>query len=560
MRRFAGSEHRSVPAAGEIRRVVMASAVGTVFEWYDFYLFATLGPVLAAQFFGKLRPEAAWLFSMLAFAAAFVVRPVGALLFGRIGDIAGRKYTFLITIVVMGLSTFMVGVLPNFAAIGIAAPIMLIGLRMLQGLAMGGEYGGAAVYVAEYAQRESRGASTAWIQLTASLGLLLALLVVMGVRKVLGESEFEAWGWRVPFLISAVLLAVSMFIRWGLRESPVFERARMQGRISRRPVREAFGQWRHLRLVLIALFGLTAGQAVVWYGGQVYVLMFLTDTLRVDQDLATLLVAAALCLGAPFFIAFGALSDRVGRKRVVLTGCLLASLSYFPVFGWLTEAANPALARAMVEAPVKVVGDVNTCSSPFSQPTQRPGVSDCDRVRQLLSQWGVSHRFEYVHVGSPVALVVEGQGTTVLVDPSPIGPRADADRAQALEARLRDALLRADYPLGADRANVAVGKTILLLTYLVVLVAMVYGPMAAILAEMFPTRIRYTAMSVPYHIGNGWFGGLLPGIAAAAAAQSGNIYAGLWYPVMVAGATFLIGAWLLPETRGRDMGGDGGTA
>lgn len=543
------------------RKVILASSLGTVFEWYDFYLYAALAALIARHFFGGLEPSSAFVFALLTFAAGFVLRPFGALVFGRLGDLAGRKYTFLVTIVVMGLTTFMVGLLPGYDAIGLAAPVLLLGLRMLQGLALGGEYGGAAVYVAEHAPAARRGLYTAWIQTTATLGLLLSLLVILGTRAALGDAAFEDWGWRLPFLLSIVLLAVSSWIRLSMAESPLFQRLRDRGGTSSGPVGESFGRWRNLRLVLLALFGLVAGQAVVWYAGQVYVLFFLQDVLKVDAGAASLLVAAALLIVAPCFVAFGALSDRIGRKPVLLTGLLLAVVGYFPIFQALTAAANPALAQAQASVQVLVRADPASCSFQGWPVARELGpASGCDLARRALAEQAVHYRHEALPPGSAAEVRIGGR---VLPAPAlvlaPGGRRIDNESVRALRGfhkEVSEALAAAGYPTQAPAitaGSAAWWQLVGLLVLLGLVAAMVYGPTAATLVELFPTRIRYTAVSLPYHLGNGWFGGLLPSIAFAMVAGRGDAFHGLWYPVGVAALTLLIGALFLPETSGRDL-------
>ncbi|MFN4117619.1 MFS transporter [Acidovorax sp.] len=536
----------------EERKVVFASTLGTVFEWYDFYLYGAMAAVLAQQFFTPLEAGPAFVFTLLALAAGFVVRPFGALVFGRMGDMIGRKYTFLVTILIMGLSTFIVGTLPTYGSIGVAAPVMLIGLRLLQGLAMGGEYGGAAIYVAEYAPPGRRGACTAWIQTTATLGLCMALLVTLGTRWALGDNAFADWGWRVPFLLSIVLLVVSVWIRLSLAESPAFVRIKSQGRTSQAPVRESFGRWKNLRMALLALLGLTAGQAVVWYTGQFYALFFLTQQLKVDATTAQLLVAAALLIGTPLFIVFGALSDRVGRKPLIVLGCVLAAATYFPAFKALAWAANPALADAQARHRVVVAAHPADCSFQFNPTGAARHASPCDLAKQVLAGHSVGYDTEPAARPGQAWVRI---GNATLTSPALQGLPADEARRQATTFReaVSSALAEHGYPLQADPDRIHTLAVVAVLSYLMLLVAMVYGPLAAMLVEMFPTRIRYTSVSLPYHIGNGWFGGLLPTLSFAIVAQTGNLYSGLWYPVAVAGATAVVGLLLLPETRGVDI-------
>jgi hypothetical protein len=532
------------------RKVVLASSLGTVFEWYDFYLYGSLAAIIAKQFFSALDPTSGFIFALLAFAAGFIVRPFGALVFGRLGDMVGRKHTFLVTILIMGASTFLVGVLPGYGSIGLAAPVLLIALRLLQGLALGGEYGGAATFVAEHSPPESRGAHTAWIQTTATLGLLLSLMVILGTRTVLGEAQFAQWGWRIPFLLSALLLAASVWIRLSMEESPLFVQMKAEGRTSKSPLREAFAHWPHLKLVLIALFGLTAGQAVVWYTGQFYALFFLTQSLKIDAATANLLMALGLLLGTPFFVLMGALSDRIGRKPVILAGCVLAAATYFPLFHALTDAGNPALAQALRSAPVQLVADPAQCSFQFNPTGATRFTSSCDVAKQALANASVN----YGTANAPGTAQIQIGGRVIeSYDAALLQGAALTARETAFKQQLGEALLAAGYPTKADPAGINKPLVVVLLTVLVIYVAMVYGPIAAMLVEMFPTRIRYSAMSLPYHIGNGWFGGLLPTTAFAIVAQNGNIYSGLWYPVVVASITAVLGLLLVRETRGAAM-------
>jgi MFS family permease len=545
-------DSRSRPMTAQERRVVLASSAGTIFEWYDFYLYGSLASIIAKNFFSNVNPTAAYIFALLAFAAGFAVRPFGAMFFGRLGDLVGRKYTFLLTILIMGLSTFLVGLLPNYHAIGLTAPILLVLLRLAQGLALGGEYGGAAVFVGEHAPQRRRGYYTAWIQTTASLGLLLSLLVILFFRHLIGPEDFELYGWRFPFLVSFLLLVCSVWMRLQLSETPAFKQIKAQGRSSRQPLSEAFGQWRNGKIVLLALFGGTAGQAVVWYTSQFYALFFLTETLKVDATTANLLVAGALILGAPFFVIFGWLSDRVGRKPIILGGCLLAALLYFPVFKALTYAANPALAQAQAAAPVKVVADPKSCAFQFDPIADAEFVASCDIAKNILANSGVSYSNEAAAPGTQARIAIGGKEIAVfegagLARNELLGKRA------ALEAEIGAAIQSAGYPRTADPAQINRPVVLALLTLLVILVAMSYGPIAAQLVELFPTRIRYTSVSLPYHIGNGWFGGFLPPLAFAMVAASGNIYSGLWYPVAIALMTVVIGALLLPETKDRNI-------
>ena len=537
------------------RRVIFASSLGTVFEWYDFYLYGALSAIIARQFFAGVNETTGFIFALLAFAAGFFVRPFGALVFGRLGDLIGRKHTFLATIVLMGGATFLVGCLPTYESIGVAAPILLIALRLLQGLALGGEYGGAVVYVAEHAPADRRGRYTAWIQTTATLGLFLSLLVILATRLWLGD-EFETWGWRVPFLLSAVLLAISVYIRLQLNESPVFQAMKQEGRLSRAPLRDAFGQWPNLRLVLLALVGATAGQAVVWYGGQFYALFFLEKILQVASREANLVMAAALLIGTPFFVVFGILSDRVGRKPIVLGGCLLAALTYFPAFEALTRYANPALATAQAASPVTVIADPADCSVQFDPVGRTVFNRSCDVAKAALAKAGVPYRNETAAAGS-IAEVRIGTGDAALRLESFRGEQLSRGdftaRSAAFTSELRSALDEAGYPARADMDRVNYPMLIAVCTWLVLLVTMVYGPIAAWLVELFPPQIRYTSMSLPYHIGNGWFGGFLPVTSFAIVAATGDIYAGLWYPIAIASLTLVIGALLLPETRGRHI-------
>jgi MFS family permease len=536
----------------ETRLVIFASSLGTVFEWYDFYLYGSLAAIIGKQFFSATTPSIQFIFALLAFSAGFAVRPFGAVFFGRIGDIVGRKYTFLVTILIMGLSTFIVGILPGYASIGIAAPVILITLRLLQGLALGGEYGGAATYVAEHAPRGKRGAYTSWIQTTATLGLFLSLLVILGCRIALGTEKFEAWGWRIPFMVSLLLLAISVWIRLKLNESPLFQQMKAEGKGSKHPLKDSFGRWENLRVVLLALFGLTAGQAVVWYTGQFYTLFFLTQTLKVDAQTANLLLAGALLLGTPFFLVFGSLSDRIGRKPIIMTGLLLAALTYFPIFRAITHYANPALEAAETSAPVVVAADKASCSVQFDPVGKSKFTSPCDVAKAALVKRGVPYNNEDAPAGSGTQIRV---GPTVIPSYDAAGPDAKAQGA-AFDKSLAGSLDAAKYPKAADKAAMNKPMVLFLLWILVIYVTLVYGPIAAMLVEMFPTRIRYTSMSLPYHIGNGWFGGFLPPIAFAIVAAKGNIYSGLWYPVIIAAVSLVIGMLFVKETKDVDIRSD----
>jgi len=571
----------------EEKKVIFASSLGTVFEWYDFYLYGSLAAFIAKHFFSALDPNSAMIFSLLAFAAGFIVRPFGALVFGRLGDMIGRKYTFLVTILIMGLSTFIVGLLPGYASIGVAAPVILIGLRMLQGLALGGEYGGAATYVAEHAPHGKRGAYTSWIQTTATLGLFLSLMVILGTRTFTGEAEFAEWGWRVPFVVSILLLAISVWIRLTMNESPAFQKMKSEGKTSKAPLSESFGQWKNLKIVILALFGLTAGQAVVWYTGQFQALFFLTGPLKVDGSTANLLIAASLIIGTPFFVVSGSLSDKIGRKKIIMAGCLLAIVTYFPVFKALTKAANPDLYAAQENSKVTLTADQKECSFQFNPTGTAKFTTSCDIAKQKLAANSVSYDNVPGAAGSPAVIKIGDKEITTAITPEDIAAakaaaeaklaelkgaatpdekavKAAEDKVKALsdEKKAKDAVLTANlaaslkehgYPAKSDPAKLNKPMVVALLTWLMILVTMVYGPIAAMLVELFPTRIRYTSMSLPYHIGNGWFGGLLPTTFLAIVMQTGNMYNGLWYPIIVAGMTLVIGTLFIKETKDVDI-------
>ncbi len=533
------------------KRIILASSLGTVFEWYDFYLYGSLAVIIGKQFFSGLNEASQLVFALLAFAAGFAVRPFGALVFGRVGDMVGRKYTFLITIVIMGLSTFLVGVLPSYGSIGVAAPVILIALRMLQGLALGGEYGGAATYVAEHAPPGKRGLYTSFIQITATFGLFLSLLVILGCKWMLGD-KFDDWGWRIPFLLSSLLLGVSVYIRMQLAESPVFKQMKEEGKTSKAPLTESFARWGNLKLVLLALFGATAGQAVVWYCGQFYAMYFLGSTLKIDATTTQLLIAAALLIGTPFFVVFGWLSDKIGRKPVVLAGCLLAALTYFPIFKGITHYGNPAIEAARSSAPVTVVADPANCHLQINLTGTSTFTSSCDIAKSTLAKRGVPYDNKAAAAGS-VAVVTVGQASVNAFEGATLAKPDFTAQTKTFGASLNGALDKAGYPAKADPARSNYPMLIVLLFLLVLYVTMVYGPIAAWLVEMFPTKIRYTSMSMPYHIGNGWFGGFLPSVSFGIVALTGNIYAGLWYPVAIAMMTFVIGLFFVKETKDVDI-------
>jgi MFS family permease len=546
----------TAPRAGGMtkdeRFVILASSLGTVFEWYDFYLYGSLAAIIGAQFFSAYPPATRDIFALLAFAAGFLVRPFGAIVFGRIGDIVGRKYTFLVTILIMGLSTFIVGLLPNAATIGIAAPIILIGLRLLQGLALGGEYGGAATYVAEHSPPGKRGYYTSFIQTTATLGLFLSLLVILFTRTILGEAEFAAWGWRIPFLLSVVLLGVSVIIRLKLNESPIFQKMKDEGKASKAPLTEAFANWSNAKIVLIALLGGVMGQGVVWYTGQFYALFFLQSILKVDGYTANLLIAWSLLLGTGFFIVFGALSDKIGRKPIILAGCLIAALTFFPIFRMISSNANPQLEKAIESVKVSVVADPKGCGDLFNPVGTRVFSAPCDTARAFLAQSSVKYDTVAGAAGSPVVIKINGTDVpyTAAATSNP-AVTAALQAAGYPKPGANTTLVKMSNPFDIFRPQVA--AIIGLLFILVIFVTMVYGPIAAMLVELFPTRIRYTSMSLPYHIGNGWFGGLLPATSFAIVASTGDIYAGLWYPVIFALITVVIGFFFLPETKDVDI-------
>ncbi|WFU33817.1 MFS transporter [Bradyrhizobium brasilense] len=533
------------------RFVILASSLGTVFEWYDFYLYGSLAGIIGAQFFSDYPPATRDIFALLAFAAGFLVRPFGAIVFGRVGDIVGRKYTFLVTILIMGLSTFIVGLLPNAKTIGIAAPIILISLRLLQGLALGGEYGGAATYVAEHAPPGKRGYYTSFIQTTATLGLFLSLLVILFTRTLTGEKDFADWGWRIPFLVSVLLLGISVWIRLRLNESPVFQRMKEEGKTSKAPLTEAFATWSNAKIVILALLGLTMGQAVIWYTGQFYALFFLQSILKVDGYTANLLIAWSLLLGTGFFLVFGALSDKIGRKPIILAGCLIGALTLFPIFKMITTNANPALEKAYETVKVQVVADPASCGDLFNPVGTRVFSAPCDTARAFLAQSSVKYSTVPGPAGSPVKILINDKEVPY-TDAKTSNPAILAAVQAAGYPKPGDAgIVKMSHPFDVFRPQVA--AVIGLLFILVLYVTMVYGPIAAMLVELFPTRIRYTSMSLPYHIGNGWFGGLLPATAFAITASTGDIYSGLWYPVIFAAITVVVGALFIPETKDVDI-------
>jgi len=530
---------RDTAMTSEQRMVIFASSLGTVFEWYDFYIYGTLAAILAGKFFSGVAPTAAFIFTLLAFAAGFAVRPFGALFFGRLGDLIGRKYTFLVTMTLMGFGTFLIGLLPTYASWGIAAPILLIVLRLFQGLALGGEYGGAATYVAEHAPMGKRGFYTSWIQTTATLGLFMALLLILGIRSAMGEAAFVEWGWRIPFLLSAILLGVSIWIRLRLAESPLFAKMKAEGTQSKAPLTEAFGTWSNAKIAILALLGATAGEAVVWYGGQFYALFFLTQTIKVPAVPAQIMIAVALLLATPGFILFGWWSDKIGRKPIMMAGFLIAAVTYFPIFQGITHFANPALEKALAASPVTVVADPATCAFQLKLTGTESYTGPCDVAKSALVARSVNYNNEVAAPGAPVIVKVGDQTLTA--------------GTPTFVKDLNDAITKHGYPASANPAEINYVMTTLLLFILVVYVTMVYGPIAAWLVELFPTRIRYTGMSLPYHIGNGWFGGFLPATVFAIVAATGNIYSGLWYPIIVASMSFIVALIFLPETKDRDI-------
>lgn len=536
------------------RRVVFASSLGTMFEWYDFFLYGALAVNIAGNFFGQLPPASAFIFSLLAFAAGFVVRPIGALAFGRVGDLVGRKYTFLVTIVIMGLSTFLVGILPGYQTIGIAAPIILIVLRMLQGLALGGEYGAAATYVAEYAPANRRGGWTSWIQTTSTGGLLLSLIVIIAVRKLVG-SDFDAWGWRVPFLLSIVLLLLSVYVRFSLVESPAFKKIKAEEALSKGPLSEAFLRPANFRIVASVLFGLLVGQGVVWFTGLFYSMFFLIQALKIEAGMANVLVAIALALSAPFYIWFGKLSDRIGRKTVILSGCLIAAVTIFPVFKALTHYGNPALETALAKSPVVFVADPADCSFQFNPTGTAVFSTSCDLAKQVLTANSAAYTQRDAPPGA-LAKIVIGASEIPSFSATGLTRAASKGRLEDLRKAVSAGLAKAGYPSKADSTTINQPAIVLLLLFLMVVSAMTLAPMAAALVELFPTRIRYSAISLPYHIGNGWFGGLLPSICFALVAMRGDIYFGLWYPVIGALVSVAIGSIFVRDHRGRDLQAD----
>lgn len=542
---------------GEEKKVIFASSLGTVFEWYDFYLYGWTAAQIGKAFYSAFDANTQFVFALLTFSAGFLVRPLGALVFGRVGDLVGRKYTFLVTITIMGMSTFLVGLTPGYQTIGWLAPTILIGLRLLQGLALGGEYGGAATYVAEHAPQGRRGFYTSWIQTTATIGLFLSLLVVYIVRNSMSPDAFAdpglSGGWRYPYLLSIVLLGISIWIRMQLSESPLFQKMKDEGKGSKAPLSEAFGNWQNGKYALIALFGLTAGQAVIWYGGQFYARVFLVNTLKIPANSADIALIIALAIATAGFLFFGWLSDKIGRKPIILAGCLLGALTYHFAFSLLTSAANPALEKALANAPVTVVADPKDCNVLFDPVGGRVFTSSCDVARNALIASSVNFRLESGAPGS-LAKVVVGSKSFDSVNGTGADPKAFAAARTAFTGAVTAAVGEAGYPIkGADPAAINMPLLIVVLTYLAILVTMVYGPIAAALVELFPTRIRYTSMSLPYHIGNGWFGGLLPPIAVALVAATGNIYAGLWYPIAIAAMTFIVGLIFVPETKDVDI-------
>jgi MFS family permease len=550
----AGSVPR--PMSKDEKKVIFASSLGTVFEWYDFYLYGWLATQIGAAFFSAFDANTQFIFALLAFSAGFVVRPFGALVFGRLGDLVGRKYTFLVTILIMGLSTFIVGLLPSYKEIGIWAPILLIVLRLLQGLALGGEYGGAATYVAEHAPQGRRGFYTAWIQTTATIGLFLSLFVVYAVRNSMAPAAFSdpSWGgWRIPFLFSIILLGISIWIRLQLSESPVFTKMKTEGTGSKAPLSEAFGQWKNAKWAILALFGLTAGQAVVWYCGQFYARIFLVNTLKVDPNTADIALIIALFIATGGFLFFGWLSDKIGRKYIILVGCLLAALTYQTTFRQLTHYANPALEAALASAPVTVTASGADCNLLFDPVGGKVFKNSCDFSRQALIAASVNFKLDTSAPAGAIAKVKVGDKEFEAFDGTKFEGKDFTDKRAAFVKSVTDAVRAAGYPAAADPARINTPMLIVVLIYLAILVTMVYGPIAAALVELFPTRIRYTAMSLPYHIGNGWFGGLLPPIVVMIVAASGDIYAGLWYPIAVAAMTFVVGLLFIPETKDRDI-------
>ena len=525
----------AVPKNKDERKIIFASSLGTVFEWYDFFLYGALAAVISKQFFAGVNDTTAFIFALMAFAAGFLVRPFGALVFGRLGDMIGRKYTFLMTIILMGVSTFAVGLLPTYASIGIAAPIILVVLRMLQGLALGGEYGGAATYVAEHAPQGKRGFHTGWIQSTATLGLLLSLLVVLGCRYFTGD-QFEVWGWRLPFLLSIVLLGVSTWIRMSLHESPTFTKMKSEGKVSKSPIRESFGSWANLKIVLTALFSINAGQAVTFYTAQFYVLFFMTQMLKMDPAQANTLLIISVIIGAPFFVFFGWLSDRIGRKPILMLGLLLATVAYFPLFKGLSYYANPQIDQASRQAPITVMADPSTCTFQFDPVGKAKFDSPCDKVKTFLVKQGLPYNSAAATAENAVVVTIGDQ------------------RIEGYdEAALRAAVTQAGYPAKADPSMVNQPMVVLIIVAMILIATMTYGPLAAVMVELFPTRIRYTSLSLPYHIGNGWFGGFLPTVSFALVVYTGDIFYGLWYPVLVTGVSLVVGIFCLKETRNVDL-------